>query len=96
MHEPPLVKRRAREPNELLRELRQRHGLTRRQLAEAINAIDDDPDHPMTAHDVGKLEQGIIRWPLPRRRAALRAVLHVTDDAELGLYNQKELRAGGQ
>ncbi|GIE47271.1 hypothetical protein Ani05nite_08050 [Amorphoplanes nipponensis] len=77
-----------REPNELLREARRRHGLTRRQLADAVNAVDDaDPDHPMTAHDVGKLEQGLVRWPMEHRRRALRAVLGAAEDAELGLYN---------
>lgn len=76
-----------RESNDALREARQRRGFTRRQLADAVNAIDDtNPDQPITAHVVGKLEQGLIRWPAKRRRDALRLILGAASDAELGFY----------
>jgi hypothetical protein len=61
--------------------------MTRQELAEAVN------DHVLRAtgtpgavdaRHVGRWERGVTRWPAPRYRAALRAVLNVTTDAELG------------
>jgi transcriptional regulator with XRE-family HTH domain len=81
---------RTREPNHALREARQRQGPTRQQLADAVNAIDvANPDQPMTAHALGKLEQGLIRWPAKHRRDALRQILGVSGDAELGFHNPR-------
>jgi hypothetical protein len=39
----------------------------------------------MNAHYVSRLERGIRRYPMADYRAALRAVLGVTTDAEIGL-----------
>lgn len=61
--------------------------MTRQELAEAVN------DHAfratgtlgaVDARHVGRWERGVTRWPAGRYRAALRAVLNVTTDAELG------------
>lgn len=61
--------------------------MTRQELAEAVN------DHvfratgtpgPVDARHVGRWERGVTRWPATRYRAALRAVLNVATDAELG------------
>jgi hypothetical protein len=84
------------EHNELLRAARMRvespgspgRPMTRQELAEAIN------DHvfrstnrrgAVNANHVGKWERGGTRWPSAPHRAALRAVLDVMTDAELGL-----------
>ncbi|MCM3922236.1 hypothetical protein ND748_11280 [Frankia sp. AiPs1] len=83
------------QPNHQLRSARERtesphargESLSRRELAELVNAavssttgrtvvIDD--------HYIGKLERGVIRWPQENYRAALRAILRVPSDAELG------------
>lgn len=61
--------------------------MTRQELAEAVN------DHvfratgtlgAVDARHVGRWERGDTRWPATRYRAALRAVLNVATDAELG------------
>ncbi|GAB3433623.1 hypothetical protein [Actinophytocola sediminis] len=61
--------------------------LTRQELADAVN------DHvfratgapgAVDARHVGRWERGVTRWPAVRYRAALRAVLNVATDAELG------------
>jgi hypothetical protein len=61
--------------------------MTRQELAEAVN------DHvfratgtpgAVDARHVGRWERGGTRWPAARYRAALRAVLNVATDAELG------------
>jgi hypothetical protein len=44
---------------------------------------------PFNANYVGKLEDGVIHWPKPEYRAALRAVLGVGSDKELGFYNPR-------
>lgn len=38
----------------------------------------------LDANYVGKLERGVVRWPREEYRAALRAVLGVSDDTDLG------------
>jgi hypothetical protein len=84
-----------REPNDALRAARERmpsrlapgEPMTRVELADEINAwlwettgrrfeLDD--------HLIGKWERGIVRYPIRQYRAALRAVLAVDTDAELG------------
>lgn len=61
--------------------------MTRQELADAVN------DHvfrvtgtlgAVDARHVGRWERGVTRWPAVRYRIALRAVLNVTTDAELG------------
>lgn len=61
--------------------------MTRQELAEAVN------DHVFRAtgrfgaadaRHVGRWERGVTTWPAARYRAALRAVLNVATDAELG------------
>lgn len=42
---------------------------------------------------IGKLERGVIRWPTRRYREALRAVLRVETDAQLGFHGHRR-RAG--
>lgn len=81
--------------NELLAEARARtespgapgQSMTRRELADAVN------DHVFRAtgkrgavdeRHVGKWERGETTWPRKHYRAALRAVLNVATDAELG------------
>jgi hypothetical protein len=86
------------EPNDQLRGARERtespyatgESLSRQELAELVNAwVFEHTDPPrviaLDANYIGKLEQGIIRWPQdPVRRAAFRAVLNVRTDTELG------------
>ncbi|WP_245645803.1 hypothetical protein [Pseudonocardia acaciae] len=85
------------EPNEMLRAARERvespsspgEPMTRQELAEAINAYvyRASGGKQVTAVDfnhVGKWERGTIRWPAARYRAALRAILDVATDRDLG------------
>ncbi|WP_243789751.1 XRE family transcriptional regulator [Saccharopolyspora gloriosae] len=87
------------EANEPLRRARERvespnasgESLTRQELAELVNAwIYENTGATnvaeIDANYIGKLEQGKIRWPQDeQRRAALRVVLGVATDSELGL-----------
>ncbi|MFJ1766993.1 multiprotein-bridging factor 1 family protein [Amycolatopsis sp. NPDC088138] len=87
-------------PNTVLRELRERtsssrypgEGLSRQELAEKVNS------HLWTTHRqrvevdagyIGKLERGVIRWPGGSYREALRTILRVSTDAELGFGNTR-------
>jgi len=86
------------EPNDQLRRARERiespyatgESLSRQELAELVNAwvyehTEDQRVVELDANYIGKLEQGTIGWLRdPERRAAFRAVLGVTTDAELG------------
>lgn len=63
--------------------------MTRQELAEAINAYvyRASGGTQVTAVDfnqVGKWERGVIRWPAARYRAAMRAILDVDTDRDLG------------
>jgi transcriptional regulator with XRE-family HTH domain len=63
--------------------------MTRQELAEAINTYiyRVSGGAQVTAVDfnhVGKWERGVIRWPTARYRAALRAILDVGTDRDLG------------
>lgn len=88
------------QPNELLTAARARiespgtpgQPLTRHELAVAVN------DHvfratgtlgAVDARHVGRWERGDTRWPAARYRAALRAVLNVATDAELGFRSPR-------
>lgn len=83
------------EPNQLLRAARERtpsrhlpgDGMSRRELAEAVNEW--LWQHAKTHYDldinlVAKWERGDVGWPSAHYRAALRAVLGVGTDRELG------------
>ncbi|GGM67156.1 hypothetical protein GCM10012275_42090 [Longimycelium tulufanense] len=85
------------EPNELLRAARLRiespttpgEPLSRQELAELVNAQVFRATEKISALDanhVGKWERGVIRWPAARYRAALRVVLDVATDRELGFF----------
>ena len=70
--------------------------MTRRELADAVNVAMRElyPEHTGIAafyvdeRWIGKLERGEHHWPTDIRRAALRHVLYVDTDAEIGLYPQ--------
>ncbi|TDD50113.1 hypothetical protein [Saccharopolyspora elongata] len=83
------------EPNDALRAARESvespsspgQPLTREELAEAVNAQVFRSTGKVTAIDanhIGKWERGVIRWPAAHYRAAIRAVLDVATDADLG------------
>jgi hypothetical protein len=65
--------------------------MSREELADLVNQLDDgsDPDGPVTANHVGKLERGVNTWPRAPRRAAYRAALQVATDAEIGFVNRR-------
>ncbi|MBX7267542.1 XRE family transcriptional regulator [Micromonospora sp. Llam7] len=63
--------------------------MSRQELAESVNAYLWDTyktKEALDETDIGKLERGENRWPRERRREAFRVVLHVSSDAELGFY----------
>jgi transcriptional regulator with XRE-family HTH domain len=63
--------------------------MSRQELAEAVNAylwMRYKQIERVDATYVGHLEQGRHRWPSARRREALREVLQVRTDAELGFF----------
>ncbi|MEJ3743118.1 XRE family transcriptional regulator [Actinomycetes bacterium KLBMP 9797] len=69
--------------------------MSRQELADEVNRyLQDrgDPDGPVTANQLGKLEQGVNTWPRALRREAYRAVLGVATDAELGFFNIRRRR----
>jgi hypothetical protein len=72
-------------------------GLSRQELAELVNTWVWEHHNKTvvvaTANYVGKLENGIIRWPGRLYREALRAVLGVSKDADLGFVNARSRRA---
>jgi hypothetical protein len=63
--------------------------LSRQELAEAVNASVFEQTGRRCFLDgryIATLERGETRWPSARYRAALRAVLGATTDAEIGLF----------
>ena len=83
--------------NDLLRAARLRRGLSRSELADAANrhpAMASSKAGPMTENFVGKLEQGRVAFPRAERRAALRAILGVATDADIGLVRTRDQPAG--
>src|SRR4051794_31493719 len=76
-------------PNFLLRDARNRVGLSREELADACNRVPvmaASVDGPITANLIAKLEQGRIHRPRTSERCqALRTVLGAATDAEIGL-----------
>jgi hypothetical protein len=90
--------------NDQLRAARQRTAslthpdecLTRQELAELVNTWVWDHHHKQveaTANYLGKLEQGIIRWPGTLYREAFRAIFGVSTDSALGFVNARSRRA---
>ncbi|MGH3889402.1 MAG: XRE family transcriptional regulator [Pseudonocardiaceae bacterium] len=66
--------------------------LSRQELAELTNAWIWNHHHQvveLTGNYIGKLEQGVIRWPGKIYREALRAILGVSTDAALGFVNAR-------
>jgi hypothetical protein len=71
-------------------------GLSRQELADLVSAWVWDHHNKtvvVTAHYIGRLETGVIGWPNTLCRAALRAVLGASTDADLGFVNARSLRA---
>lgn len=69
----------------------------RQELAELVNAWLYQHRGLMVELDsnyIGKLERGRIRWPRESYRAALRSVLGVVNDAQLGFYDTRRMPAG--
>jgi hypothetical protein len=67
-------------------------GLSRRELADLVNAYIWDHHHEMVALDanyLGKIERGIICWPSKLYREALRAILGASTDTALGFINPR-------
>lgn len=63
--------------------------MTRAELADAVNAWlweTTGACYQLDDHLIGKWERGAVRWPIAPYRAALRAVLDVRTDAELGFH----------
>ncbi|MFD9701351.1 XRE family transcriptional regulator [Lentzea sp. NPDC059081] len=66
--------------------------LSRQELAELVNAHiwqQHRKTVEIDANYIGKLERGVIRWPDPLYREALRAILGASTDAALGLSNRR-------
>lgn len=82
-------------PNHRLRRLREHDArLSRQDLADQANAYlwsTFSERVELDANYIGKLERGVIAWPRPRYREALRAVLRASSDAELGLLNTRRV-----
>ncbi|MCE6993797.1 XRE family transcriptional regulator [Saccharothrix sp. S26] len=80
------------ERNEALRVAREVAGLTQAQLADLANAQVEAATGRIGAMDadyVGKLERGVHRWPHRSYRDALRVVLDVATDRELGFFSTR-------
>ncbi|HEY8456559.1 MAG TPA: XRE family transcriptional regulator [Actinopolymorphaceae bacterium] len=66
--------------------------MSRQELAELVNRYLyrlTKRQFALDANYVGKLERGVIRWPHKIYREAFRAVLNVSDDAQLGFRNPR-------
>lgn len=69
--------------------------MTRTELADAVNRYLWNQYHASGALDrkyLGRLERGEVTWPNGRYREALRAVLRVDTDQQLGFYSYNTLR----
>ncbi|MBG0567547.1 SAM-dependent methyltransferase [Actinoplanes aureus] len=80
---------------------RAERGWTRTELADAVNRAlaelypcENTAVEEVDGRWIGKLERGLHSWPSERRRAALRHVLGVRTDAELGLYIRRKKPRG--
>jgi hypothetical protein len=66
--------------------------LSRQELAELANAWiweHHNKKLELTANYIGKLEQGVIRWPSAPCREAFRAIFNVPKDSALGFVNAR-------
>jgi hypothetical protein len=66
--------------------------LSRQELAELANAWIWEHHHKkveLTGNYIGKLEQGVIRWPGTLYREAFRAIFGVSKDSALGFVNSR-------
>lgn len=82
--------------NESFAAARERLRLTEGQVAELVVQWlwEHRRQHAlMDADHVGRIERGLITWPGGNYRAALRAVLNASSDAELGLYSKRTARS---
>ena len=69
--------------------------MSRQELADHANAwlaVHHPHEAPFDRNYVGKLERGKHRWPSAGKRAALRHVLRVADDRDLGFYANRRPR----
>ncbi len=71
--------------------------LSRQELAELVNTWvwehHDEKVVQASANYIGQIERGKIRWPSKLTREALRTILGVPTDAELGFVNARSARA---
>lgn len=70
--------------------------LTRQELAELVNTWVWDHHNKtvvVTAHYIGRLETGVIRWPTTLYREAFRAILGAPTDDSLGFVNARSRHA---
>jgi transcriptional regulator with XRE-family HTH domain len=71
--------------------------LSRQELAELVNTYvwehHDKKVVQASANYIGQIERGKIRWPGKLTREALRSILGVPTDAELGFVNARRARA---
>jgi transcriptional regulator with XRE-family HTH domain len=92
----------ARQPNDRLREARLRiaspsgsgRPMSQRELAEALTAHVFRTTArvvPLDRHFVSRIERGVRRYPIADYRAAFRAVLGATTDAELGFVRPQRI-----
>ena len=71
--------------------------MSRGDLADAVNAHLWQTTHAryaLDAHTIARYERGVVRWPSAAYRSALRAVLDVATDAQLGFRPTRRGRAG--
>ncbi|MDN5750144.1 MAG: hypothetical protein L0H64_16800 [Pseudonocardia sp.] len=71
--------------------------MSRGELADAVNAHLWQTTHTryaLDAHTIARYERGVVRWPSAAYRSALRAVLGVATDAQLGFRPTRRGRAG--
>jgi hypothetical protein len=87
-------------PNDKFRDARERtqspahpdECLSRQEVADRANAWiweHHGKKYDLNKNYVGKIEQGVIRWPDAVRRAAFRALFKVPKDSELGFVNAR-------
>ncbi|MBV9012044.1 MAG: XRE family transcriptional regulator [Pseudonocardiales bacterium] len=87
-------------PNDKFRKARERtqsranseYCLSRQELAELAGAWiwkHHGKKYDINANYIGKIEQGVIRWPNALTREAFRTVLGATKDSELGFVNAR-------
>ncbi|MFF5291901.1 hypothetical protein [Paractinoplanes globisporus] len=75
-------------PNAAFKNARIRWHGSRQALADAAN-LHLSKAYQLAASDIGLIERGVVTYPRPPRRAALRMELHADTDAEIGLYDSR-------